>query len=57
MAKVNVMDNAGAYAVQEHGGMIIEEVRGDYDNVLGLPVKKLLEELRGSVTDIRDLRG
>ena len=47
MAKVNVMDKAGAYAVQEHGDMIIEEVRGDYDNVVGLPVKKLLEELKG----------
>jgi len=46
MEKVNVMDKAGAYAVQEHGDMIIEEVRGDYDNVVGLPVKKLLEELR-----------
>ena len=45
MAKVDVMDKAGAYAVQEHGDLIIKEVRGDYDNVVGLPVSQLMEEL------------
>lgn len=46
MSMVEVMDKAGAYAVQEHGDLIIEEVRGDYDNVVGLPVDQLLVELR-----------
>lgn len=45
MSKVNVMDKAGSYAVQEHGKMIIEEVRGDYDNVVGLPLGETLERL------------
>ncbi len=45
MAKVDVMDKAGSYAVQEHGEMIIEQVRGDYDNVVGLPVAQLLGKL------------
>lgn len=45
MAKVDVMDKAGSYAVQEHGEMIIEQVRGDYDNVVGLPVGQLLGKL------------
>lgn len=45
MSKVDVMDKAGSYAVQEHGEMIITEVRGDYDNVVGLPVQQLLERL------------
>lgn len=45
MSKVDVMDKAGAYAVQEHGDLIIEEVRGDYDNVVGLPVTRLLREI------------
>ena len=49
MSKVNVMDKAGAYAVQEHGNLIIEEVRGDYDNVVGLPVARVLELLSDSV--------
>ncbi len=45
MRKVNVMDKAGAYAVQEHGEMIISEVRGDYNNVVGLPIDELLRRL------------
>lgn len=45
MSKVNVMDKAGSYAVQEHGELIISEVKGDYDNVVGLPVTLLLEKL------------
>ena len=45
MAKVDVMDKAGSYAVQEHGDMIIEQVRGDYDNVVGLPVAETLASL------------
>ena len=45
MSLVNTMDKAGGYAVQEHGERIIEEVRGDLDNVVGLPVQKLLDLL------------
>lgn len=45
MSKVDVMDKAGAYAVQEHGDLIIEEVSGDYQNVVGLPLERLLLEL------------
>lgn len=48
MAKVNVMDKAGSYAVQEHGEMIIAEVRGDYDNVVGLPLAQLLSKLEST---------
>ena len=45
MTKVNVMDKAGSYAVQEHGDMIISAVRGDYNNVVGLPITQLLSKL------------
>lgn len=39
------MDKAGAYAVQGVGGtMLVERVSGDFDNVVGLPVKRLMEE-------------
>lgn len=45
MQKVNVMDKAGSYAVQDCGEMIISEVRGDFSNVVGLPQALVLEQL------------
>ncbi len=47
ISKVDVMDKAGAYAAQECGESIIERIDGEFDNVMGLPmktVKKLLDE-------------
>ena len=41
------LDKAGAYAVQEIGDPFVEKLCGDYDNVVGLPlrlVKKLLKK-------------
>lgn len=46
MAKVNVMDKAGSYAVQECGDMIIESVSGDFSNVVGLPQSLVLAQLQ-----------
>ncbi|MBR5521938.1 MAG: septum formation protein Maf [Akkermansia sp.] len=45
MQQVHVLDKAGAYAVQEKGELIIEKVEGDFDNVVGLPVTRLLQVL------------
>ena len=41
--KVNVLDKAGAYAIQEHGDEIIEKIDGSLTNVIGLPVERLKE--------------
>lgn len=44
--KVDVLDKAGAYALQEHGDLIIESVEGSRSNVVGLPVERTLTALR-----------
>ena len=37
------MDKAGAYAIQGQGARFIEEIKGDYFNVMGLPVRLVYE--------------
>ena len=37
---------AGGYAVEGQGGWLFEDIDGDYDNVLGLPVRRALSVLR-----------
>jgi septum formation protein len=34
---------AGGYAIQGLGAILVREIRGDYENVVGLPVAKLLD--------------
>lgn len=45
LTKVNPLDKAGAYAIQEYGDLIISEISGSYTNVVGLPVAELRMEL------------
>ncbi|HTI99805.1 MAG TPA: Maf family protein [Dongiaceae bacterium] len=45
LSKINPLDKAGAYAIQEHGELIVEEISGSFSNVVGLPVERLQEEL------------
>jgi septum formation protein len=40
------MDKAGAYAAQGFGMVLIEKISGSYTNVVGLPMKEVLEELK-----------
>lgn len=46
LSAVDVLDKAGAYALQEHGEMIVEAVEGSSSNVVGLPVERTLAALR-----------
>jgi septum formation protein len=36
-------DRAGGYAIQGLGSILVESIRGDFSNVVGLPVTTLLE--------------
>ena len=45
LTEVHVLDKAGAYAMQEKSELIVARVDGDIDNVIGLPVKRLLQAL------------
>jgi septum formation protein len=46
LTKVNPLDKAGAYAIQEEGDLIVEKIAGSYTNVVGLPMERLQAELR-----------
>ncbi len=43
---VPVLDKAGAYAIQEHGELLVASIDGDFDNVVGLPCRELFVRLR-----------
>lgn len=42
---VPVLDKAGGYAIQDHGEMLVEKFEGAYDNIVGLPVGLVLDQL------------
>lgn len=51
------MDKAGAYGLQGLGGLLVEGIRGDYSNVVGLPVCRLGQMLKDFGVDCLALAG
>jgi len=48
--RVNVLDKAGAYGIQEHGEMLVADLEGLYSNVVGLPLEQVLAALAEAST-------
>jgi len=40
------MDKAGAYGIQGRAAIYVREIRGDYNNVVGLPIARLYQEMK-----------
>ena len=40
------MDKAGSYGIQGRCAIYVKEIKGDYNNVVGLPVARLYQELK-----------
>ena len=51
------MDKAGAYGIQGLGGLLVEGIRGDYHNVMGLPICRLGRMLLNFGVDCLALAG
>lgn len=45
LATKEPFDKAGSYGIQGKGGVFVKEIKGDYNNVVGLPLAKLYHEL------------
>jgi septum formation protein len=45
LSSIDPLDKAGAYAIQEGGDRLVEEISGSYTNVVGLPLERVEREL------------
>ena len=49
------LDKAGAYAIQDLGGIFVENVSGNYFAIVGLPINRIYLELKKMGVDVLNL--
>lgn len=49
-----LMDKAGAYGIQGKSAVFIKKISGDYNNVVGLPLARLYQELKNMGIESRE---
>ncbi len=57
VATGDCLDKAGAYGIQGFCARYVQGIRGDYNNVVGLPVGRLYQELKGLVPQFAKRQG
>jgi septum formation protein len=55
VASGKAMDKAGAYGIQEEAGLWVKAIKGDYNNIVGLPIAKLNKRLGKMLEQIANL--
>ena len=48
LGSINPLDKAGSYAAQGDSGRLIAKIEGSLSNVIGLPMERLADVLRGA---------
>ena len=46
------LGKAGCYGIQGSGSIIIEDVKGSIDNVIGLPMNKIIQEVNSDIMNL-----
>lgn len=53
VSTLDPMDKAGSYGIQGMAAAYIERINGDYNNVVGLPVGRIYQEMKKRGWDVR----